>query len=304
MTDTNQHSPDQHSPVPPPLTAGVVGLGVIGSGLAISLVNSGRPPIVFTHRPSAAEAIAGLGGVADSPADLARRCDVVMVAVLDAPQARAAITGPGGLLEGAHEDLTVALLSTVDVPVVHELADAAREQGVKLLDCGVTGARKAAENGMVAVVGGESADVERARPVLEDWSKAVVHCGPVGAGMATKIAHNLIVFCSWRVVYEASKLAAEAGVEGSKLIEVMRTGDPDGTLLLTAAKMRDGAVGPVDDGPTREAMEAIVKYGVKDLDAAHDLAGDLGIELPVLEIARERMAETFGLGNLSSPNVV
>jgi 3-hydroxyisobutyrate dehydrogenase-like beta-hydroxyacid dehydrogenase len=273
---------------------------VIGSGLAISLVNSGRPPIVFTHRPSAAEAIAGLGGVADSPAELARRCDVVMVAVLDAPQARVAITGPGGLLQGAHEGLTVALLSTVDVPVVHELAAAADEQGVRLLDCGVTGARSASENGMVAVIGGETADVERARPVLEDWAKAVVHCGPVGAGMATKIAHNVIVFCSWRVVYEAIKLAAKAGVEGTKLIEAMQTGDPDGTLLLTAAQIRDGAIGPVVDGPEREAMEAILKFGVKDLDAAHDLAGDLGIELPVLEIARERMAETFGVTDLSA----
>jgi hypothetical protein len=51
-------------------------------------------------------------------------------------------------------------------------------------------------------------------------------------------------------------------------------------------------------------MESIVKFGVKDLTAAHDLAGDLGIELPVVEIARETMTETFGLAEVSAQDPV
>lgn len=161
---------------------------MIGGGVAVSLARRGRIPAVYDIRPLAADALAGVPRPLGSPAEVARASDVVMIAVVNAEQAREVISGPEGLLEGAHRDLIVVLLSTVALPVVHELAEVCSSKQVGFLDCGVTPGDKAAENGMVAILGGDDAVVERALPVLSDWTKKVVHCGPLGAGMATKIA--------------------------------------------------------------------------------------------------------------------
>src|SRR5947209_1315100 len=122
----------------PALRAGVIGLGMIGGGVAVSLARRGRPPIVYDIRSDAADALEGVPGPVASSAEVGRNADVVFVAVVDAEQARSVMHGDRGLLEGAHPGLVIVLLSTVAVPVVHELARAAAASGVDFLDCGVT----------------------------------------------------------------------------------------------------------------------------------------------------------------------
>lgn len=118
--------------------AGVIGLGMIGGGVAVSLARSGRIPVVYDIRPDAADDLLGVPPVAASPVDVARDSDVVLVAVVDAAQARTVLCADDGVLAGAHPGLVVVLLSTVAVPVVHELARECSAKGVELLDCGVT----------------------------------------------------------------------------------------------------------------------------------------------------------------------
>ncbi|MGO4760840.1 NAD(P)-binding domain-containing protein, partial [Streptomyces sp. 2MCAF27] len=84
------------------LRAGVVGLGMIGGGVAVSLARRGRVPAVCDIRPDAATRLAGVPEVLGSPAEVARDSDVVMVAVVDAEQAREVIGGEKGLLSAAH----------------------------------------------------------------------------------------------------------------------------------------------------------------------------------------------------------
>ena len=203
------------------LRAGVIGLGMIGGGVAVSLARRGRQPIVYDIRPEAADGLDGVPRPVASSAEVGRHADVVFVAVVDAEQARGVVLGEAGLLEGAHPGLVIVLLSTVAVPVVHELARAAAASGVDFIDCGVTPGDKAATNGMVAIVGGDDAVVQRAMPVLSDFAKHVVHCGPLGSGMATKIARNVVTYASWRAVFEATRLAELSGVSPDKLAEVI-----------------------------------------------------------------------------------
>ncbi|MET0698890.1 MAG: NAD(P)-binding domain-containing protein, partial [Mycobacterium sp.] len=184
--------------------AGVIGLGMIGGGVAVSLARRGRTPLVFDVRPDAADDLAGVPRQASSAADVARDSDVVLLAVVNAAQVREVLRADDGVLAGAHPGLIVVLLSTLAVPDVHELADECREFGVSLLDCGVTPGDQAANNGLVAMVGGDDCTVRRAMPVLDDFAKRVVHCGPLGAGMATKIARNVITYGTWRAVQEAA----------------------------------------------------------------------------------------------------
>ncbi len=206
---------------------------------------------------------------------MAKGSDVVMVAVVNAAQARAVIAGDGGLLSGAHPGLTIVLQSTVALPVVHELAELCAKREVGFLDCGVTPGDKAAEHGMVAIIGGERSVVDHARPVLDDWAKKVVHCGPLGAGMATKIARNVVTYGTWRTVTEAAALATAAGVEPARLAEVIDTADPEGRTLLQLLRMR-GADGTLPE-PTARQIEPLM---TKDLDAARDLAAALGVHTP------------------------
>jgi len=266
--------------------AGVIGLGMIGGGVAVSLARSGRVPTVYDIRPDAADKLAGVPAPVGSPAEVARASDVVLVAVVDADQARTVLFADDGVLAGARPGLIVVLLSTVAVPVVHELAETCAKAGVSLLDSGVTPGDKAAENGLVAILGGEDSTVERALPVLDDFAKRVVHCGPLGAGMATKIARNVITYGTWRAVYEATTLAGAAGVDPRKLITVIEEADPEGATLFSWQRQQLA-------GTARALMNQVGRLQDKDLAAAQELAGQLGLTLPLTDVTRAHGAETL-----------
>ncbi|MGW1836420.1 NAD(P)-binding domain-containing protein [Streptomyces sp. NPDC002067] len=270
------------------LRAGVVGLGMIGGGVAVSLARSGRTPVVHDIRPDAADMLDGVPAPLASPAEVARRSDVVMVAVVDAAQARDVICGESGLLAAARPDLTVVLLSTVGVPVVRELAAACEEAGAGFLDCGVTPGDKAAEHGMVAILGGAGGTVEQAMPVLRDWARKVVHCGPSGAGMATKIARNVVTYGSWRTVAEASALVEAAGVDLDALATVIDSADPEGATRLQLLRMKQ-------DGVPEPLLRQVENLMVKDLSAAQELGAALGVDTPLVDVARKRARQTLGL---------
>jgi alkylhydroperoxidase/carboxymuconolactone decarboxylase family protein YurZ len=154
----------------------------------------------------------------------------------------------------------------------------------------VTPGDKAAENGMVAILGGDDAVVAAALPVLRDWAKRVVHCGPLGAGMATKIARNVVTYGSWRTVSEAAELAAAAGVDPATLAEVIETADPQGRTLLQLLHMR-GTDGELPESVGRQ-IEPLM---AKDLAAARDLATELRVDIPLADVARTHMHKTLDL---------
>jgi 3-hydroxyisobutyrate dehydrogenase-like beta-hydroxyacid dehydrogenase len=270
------------------LRAGVVGLGVIGGGVAISLARRGRNPVVHDIRPDAAGDLPGVRAVAPSAKEVAQASDIVLLAVVDAAQARDALTGPAGVLAGAHEGTVVVLLCTVTVEAVHELASLCGAVGVPLLDCGVTPGTKAAENGMIAILGGDRDVIDYARPVLEDWAKQIVHCGPLGTGMAAKIGRNVVTYGSWRAAYEGWSLAVAAGVEPEKLFEIIRAADPEGmNPLLLLSEYRSGAALP-------HWLTTAEHFIDKDLHAAQKLGARLGVDVPVVDAARRTRHETVG----------
>ncbi|MBQ0923590.1 NAD(P)-dependent oxidoreductase [Saccharopolyspora endophytica] len=274
----------------PDLKAGVIGLGMIGGGVAVSLARRGRVPAVYDLRPDAADELSGVPAPLASPADVARASDVVLVAVVDADQARTVLAGPDGVLRGARPGLVVVLLCTVAVPVVHELAGLCAEHEVALLDCGVTPGGNAAQNGMVAILGGDEPTVERARPVLADFSKEIVHCGPLGAGMATKIARNVITYGTWRAVHEAAELAASAGVDPAKVISVVEAADPEGSTLFTWQRMRLTA-----EQSTSAIVPQVRQLLDKDLAAAQELAAHRSVPVPLVDATRAHADETIAV---------
>jgi 3-hydroxyisobutyrate dehydrogenase-like beta-hydroxyacid dehydrogenase len=261
--------------------AGVIGLGNIGGGVAVSLARAGRLAAVYDVVPDKAAALEGVAANAEAPAEVAARCDVVFIAVFDAGQARNALSGPGGLLEAARPGLDLVLLSTVELADYHALRALCLENGVELLDCGVTGGLLAASGGLVSLIGGSDEAVARVRPAAEQFSKAVVHMGPAGCGMAAKIARNVIVYGTWLAEHEGMALAAAAGVSIPRLIEAIdESGAGVGPACRWGRRHRDHGTETFEEA-RRTLLAATLD---KDLSAALSLADRLGVDLPAARL--------------------
>lgn len=268
------------------LRAGVIGLGMIGGGVAANLAAAGVPVAAYDVRPDAADGLEGVGPLAESPAAVARASDVVVVAVVDARQAREVLTGADGVLAGAAAGTVVLLVSTVAVPVVHELAARCAERGVRFLDAGVT---QAGGGKLVVMLGGDEAVAERVRPVLETFTRGIVFCGGQGAGMVTKLARNMITYGTWAVVREAVALAVAGGVGPEKVLAVMDAATEGGTSAASLLRGQAGA----ETIPAEQVAYADA-LAQKDLAAAQEFAGDAGVQTPIADVVRPRMRQVFG----------
>jgi 3-hydroxyisobutyrate dehydrogenase-like beta-hydroxyacid dehydrogenase len=199
-------------------TAGVIGLGDIGRGVAGALAKAGMGLTVCDIRPEATEPFAHSARIASGPADLAGTSDVIVVAVVDDAQVLAVLGGDEGALAGAKPGSIVLVLSTVSPDTVQSVAELAATVGVDVLDCGVSGGpAAAAEGSLVAMLGGDQAVIDRVAPVLDGFSSQAVRMGPLGAGLQAKLARNLVQYASWLAAYEAQELAESAGIDLLKL---------------------------------------------------------------------------------------
>ena len=264
------------------LKAGVVGLGIIGGGVASCLAREAMLEGVYDVRPDASDGLEGVPAVLGSPKELAARCDVVFIAVVSAAQAKDVITGPTGLLSGKTKGLTIGLLSTVSLTDLRELRQIVIDSGAKFIDSGVTGGTRSAERGLVSLVGAEPGDLEAVLPAYEAFSIQVAHMGGPGTGMAAKIARNVMVYGVWQAGYEGAKLAAAAGIDVRKLADAIEmsaaaVGGP------TAWYRRPSPQSDPVEAQFREQINALLD---KDLAAALELAEDLGVDLPAATLAR------------------
>jgi 3-hydroxyisobutyrate dehydrogenase-like beta-hydroxyacid dehydrogenase len=276
--------------------AGIVGLGAIGGGITSALERRGHAAVVYDIREEAAAAY-GQSETADTPRQVAEKADVVLIAVVSAEQVRDVLTGEDGVLAGAHPGLVVAILSTVSVAVIHELDVLSRDHGVDLVDIGVTGLPTAVAQGqLVCMAGGSDLVMARASEVLEKFAASVHHLGPVGSGMAAKIALNAITYGTWRTVHEACSLAEGVGVNLPAFLTAVEEGDPSGQLrfLLIGSHGTTKRAAKLD-AATREGARRMEVIMHKDLKAAQGLAGDLGLSVPLIDVAEQQVLSTLGL---------
>lgn len=275
---------------------GVIGLGVIGAGVTEALLRAGHRTVVRDVRPDATAAFAGRATVAGSAADLLAACDVVLVAVVDDDQLVDVLMGDGGL-DRAGPGTAVVVLSTVSFDCLGRVRRAAEAAGVDLVDCGVSGGPQAAARGdLVCIVGGTEAAAARVRPVLDAFSSTVVHVGGSGAGLATKLARNLVQYGCWLAALEGQRLAEAAGVPLTRLAEVIRAADARAggpTALMFRASATP--FGETDDAGLVDAMRGAAALARKDMRAALALAGELGVAIPGAVMTEQRCEEIFYL---------
>ena len=271
------------------LRAGVIGLGMIGGGVAASLVHSGVIPAVYDVVPDAHKKHEGVPEPLASPAEVAAVSDVVMIAVFNYQQCKEVIAGAAGLLENAHENMTLVILSTIAIDELRDLCAICDQKGVALLDCGVTPGSRAANNGLVAMVGGSQEVFENAKPVLDAWSGAAFYCGPSGAGMACKIARNVNTYGVWRVTSEAFRLAVAAGIDRKTFLEVLETADKSENIFYQLVKVRAQTA----NGKLPPGMARVSEYMRKDLTASKALSDTLDVKMPVRDEILNYCKDTF-----------
>jgi 3-hydroxyisobutyrate dehydrogenase len=272
--------------------AGVIGLGMIGGGVALCLARADLLGAVYDVRPNAADALEGVPAVAASPRAVAEACEVVIIAVVSAEQTVDVLSGPDGILAAARPGLNVVLVATVSLEALNQIRALTDAAGVGLVDCGVTGGQTASRNGLVCLVGADAARLQAVQPVLDGFAKSVAHMGGPGTGMAAKIARNVVVYGCLRAGYEGAALARVAGVSVEKLTQVIEaSSDGVGGPMMLMGRPKD----PLQDVEESKLREYVLGLMHKDLEAAQELGRSLGIDLPLVDLTQNTGRQTVGL---------
>jgi len=202
---------------------GFVGLGIMGGAMAGNLLEVGHEIVVHNRTRTKAEHLSQHGArVAASPREVAQRSDVVITMLPGPPEVEEVVAGEGGLLEGAAEGSLIVDMSTSSPILARQLAHAARERGVGMLDAPVSGGDVGARDGTLSImVGGEEDDFERARPLFEVMGETVVYVGGAGAGQVVKACNQIVVALVIEAVAEALVLGSKAGVVPDRVVEVL-----------------------------------------------------------------------------------
>lgn len=262
---------------------GVLGTGRMGSAMAERLLDSGHTLTVWNRSADKTAALVTRGAVAAAtPAGVVAASEIVLSVLTDASAIEAAYGGAHGALSAPLAGQLFIEMSTVRPATPIALAARIRAAGGAMIECPVGGTVGPARDGkLFGLVGGEAADVERARPLLAQMCRRVEHVGPLGAGASMKLAINLPLLVYWQALGEAVTLAAPAGLDPARLIDILA--DTSGAPALM--KFRGGAVasalGGADLGPAHFNIDSIRK----DLRTMLEEGHALGRELPAAAAA-------------------
>lgn len=242
----------------------LIGLGIMGSGMAKRLLAAGFPLAIYNRNRDKAAPFEGAGAVlASSPREAASRAEVVISMVADDVASRAVWLGPSGALAGAAPGTVLVESSTLSVAWVHELAETASQKQCELLDAPVTGSKPHAANGELRfLIGGSETALATARPVLAHLSRDVVYFGPTGSGALMKLINNFLCGVQAASLAEAAALITNAGLDREKALGVLTSGAPGSPLVKTLAAR--AATGDFTPNFLLRLMEKDLTYAIEE----------------------------------------
>lgn len=276
------------------MRVGFIGVGNIGKPMAEQFLQPGFELTVFDVSPAATEPFAGKAQIAASPAELGRDVEQVGICVRHDADVTAVVTGPDGLLQTMKPDTIIAVHSTVRPATVKALAEIAKAKGIHVLDAAVSGGPMGASaRKLVTMIGGEAAEVERVKKMVEAFSGTIIHAGGTGMGMALKLCNNLVTYMQLQAAMESVRLAIAGGLDEKLLREVMAN---NGNLTTAMGQYLDFCA----TGPARMGQDAYLAFkdataglAEKDLDFALGFAKDVGVELRGTETIRQITRESL-----------
>ncbi len=204
-----------------------LGLGVMGAPMAAHLLRAGHDVTVFNRTRSRAEAwVKAHGGrAAATPLEAAAGAELLALCVGNDDDVRSVVLGDEGALAGLGAGSLLVDHTTASAGLARQLDAACRERSVGFLDAPVSGGQAGAENGQLTIMmGGEEADYERARPVLDCYARSVRLLGPAGSGQLAKMVNQICIAGVLQGLSEGLHFARRAGLDPEAVIEVISKG--------------------------------------------------------------------------------
>ncbi len=213
---------------------GMVGIGMMGHGIASNILKHGHSLAVLEHpgnQPLDALKAAGATSFDSAPA-LVAAVDVVILCVTGTPQVEAVLLGDGGVLQGLKPGTVVIDCSTAIPESTERVAAAVLAAGGRFLDAPMTRTPKeAAEGRLNLLVGGDVALFDECRPLLACFAENITLAGPVGAGHRMKLLHNYVSLGMVALLAEAAACSERAGIAPDVLVDVLTKGGGGGVAL-------------------------------------------------------------------------
>ena len=269
---------------------GFIGLGIMGSPMAVHLATAGHQVTGFNRSPEKTKPLVAAGGRnAASTAEAVTDADVVCLMVPDSPDVVTLMEGEDGVFAQARPGALIIDFSSIRPDVTADLAARARERGLRYLDAPVSGGEAGAKNAALSImVGGSADDFQAAKPILDVVGGTVVHVGPNGAGQTVKAANQLIVAANIEALAEALVFLEAYGVDTKAALEVLGGG-------LAGSKVLDQK----KENMLGRSFEPGFRIDLhhKDMGIVTAAAREAGVVIPLGALVAQLVAATRAAGD-------
>ena len=274
------------------MNIGFIGLGNMGGGMAANVLRAGHDLTVHDLRREAATPLLESGAAwADTPAELAAACDIVLTSLPGPREVEAITLGEGGILEGSTEGSVYIDLSTSSPTLIRSIAEDFAAKDISVLDAPVSGGPVGARTGRLAVmVGGDREVYERVKPALDAIGDKVSYIGPIGSGSIAKLMHNCIGYGLQTIVAECLTLGVKAGVDPQPLFEAISNGSVGRGSSFANTYPNTFLAGNFD--PPSFAL----RLAHKDVSLALELGREYGVPMSVGNIAHQELTAALNRG--------
>lgn len=264
------------------MRVGFVGAGRMGRPMVARLLAAGHEVTVLGRSPEARAALAADGARPAAEASaVAEQADVVCVCVFSDEQVRE-IALDGGLADAMPPGAILVIHTTGSPRTAQAIAAAGARRGVAVIDAPVSGGpHDIAAGHITLLVGGDGADVERARPVLSAYGDPILHTGPLGAGQAVKLVNNAVFAANIGLVAQAVRLGEQLGVPEEGLLAAL----PHGSAASRGLQVAAGR------GSVATSARMLAEFLGKDVKVVREVAAELGATLGVLDAAIGQLEE-------------
>ena len=272
-------------------TVAILGLGIMGSGMANRLLSANFPLAVYNRNREKCVPFASAGAfIADSPREAASRSRITLSMVADDAASRDVWLGEEGALNGAPAGSVLIESSTLSGDWIQELAAKAVERGCQFLDAPVTGTKPHAASGeLLFLVGGSAEALAAAQPVFSVLGRDAVHLGANGSGALMKLVNNFVCGVQAASFAEAVSMVDAGGLDRAKAMSILTGGAPGSGIVKRVAER----IAAHDFTPN-----FALRWMAKDLAYALRAASTQGISLQTaaagLAVFQEAIAEGYG----------
>jgi 3-hydroxyisobutyrate dehydrogenase-like beta-hydroxyacid dehydrogenase len=279
---------------------GLVGVGLMGSAMSEQLIDAGYEVQGFDIDTKRLNDLEERGGkAAASPGAATEGARAVILSLMTSDVIREVCFGTEGIVEAKSPDILVIDTSTSRPEDSAANAEKLRENGIAFVDASLSGSSPMIRTkNIVAMVGGEKADFERAKPILETFARSVYHLGANGAGARTKLIVNLILGLNRMAVAEGLCLGMKSGMDMETLLTVLK----DSFAYSKAMENRGERMIKADyDDP----MSRLFQHH-KDVGLMLEQGQNLGSPMPLLSALKQVLvsAEATGLGQLDTSSII